>query len=59
MTKKIPVKICKAKHKAKRNPKFHKYEILDGWGESIKYELANRRTTCDFKILIVKKKNNL
>lgn len=36
MAKKIPVIICNIKQRPKSDPKFHRVEILDGEGKSIR-----------------------
>ena len=38
-----PVTICRPRHVASSDPKFHIYDRLAGWGLSTTYELTSRR----------------
>lgn len=53
MAKNRPVKICVARHRPSKEPKFHHPEILMGVGKSINAPLAILIIGCDFRIVII------
>jgi len=53
MAKNRPVKICVARHRPNKEPKFHHPEILMGVGKSINAPLAILIIGCDFRIVII------
>lgn len=53
MARKRPVRICKAKHTARRDPKFHHAEMLDGAGRSMSELLIILASGCTFRMLVI------
>lgn len=49
MAKNNPLTICNIKQRPNKDPKFHKVEILEGLGKSIKELLTILNKLCVFK----------